>query len=82
MEASRDGPFQLISVKIVFDIQVESYSYSSWEFNWCQYFDTSVLMQFNMGIEIGDGRGRPLQLISLEFFEHFWMTNSHVFCGN
>ena len=32
-----------------------------------------------MVFEIGDGRGRPLQLISMVFFEHFWMTNSHVF---
>ena len=33
----------------------------------------SVLMlfhcSFNKGIEIEEGRGRPLQLISLEFFE-------------
>ena len=32
MEASRDRPFQLISVKIIFDIQAESYSCSSREF--------------------------------------------------
>ena len=31
-----------------------------------------------MGIEIKDGRGRLLQLISMEFFKHFWMTNSHA----
>ena len=33
-----------------------------------------------MKIEIGDSRGRPLQLISMKFFfEHFWMTNNRVF---
>ena len=52
------------------------------EFNWFQYCDVSVLMlfhcSFNRGIEIEEGRGRPLQLISLEFFEDSWMTTSFV----
>ena len=27
-------------------------------------------------------RGRLLQLISVDFFEHFYMTNRHAFRGN
>ena len=56
------------------------------QFNPFQHFYISVLMpfhySFNRGIEIGDGRGRSLQLVSVEFLEQSWMTYRHVFCGN
>ena len=54
--------------------------------NLFQDFDVSVLMpfhcSFNIGIENGNGRGRPLQLISLQFFESSWMIFVRInFCG-
>ena len=68
MGDGRDGPLQLISHSQM----------SNTFFNgiyWFQYFDASVLMQFHCSfsieIEIGDGRGMSLQLISGEFFWTF-----------
>ena len=71
MEDGRDGPLQLISVQIIFDIQGWVICFW-WEFGWFRCFGISVLMpfhcSFNVETEIGDGRGRLLQLISMEFF--------------
>ena len=44
------GPLQLISVQIIFDIQGESCSCSSREFNLFQYFDVSVLMSLHCSV--------------------------------
>ena len=86
MEASRDEPFQLIPVKIIFDIQAESYSCSSGEFNLFQYFGVSVLMPFPHSLiwemKLDTAKIDHCNLSLWNFFEDFWMTNSHVFRGN
>ena len=59
------------------------------EFNWFQYFQVSVLIQFNfsfnIGLEIADDRGGPLQLVFVDFFKYSWMTTRFFagisFCG-
>ena len=68
-ETSHCESFQL---KLFSTFTDEQYSCSSLEFNGFQYFHVSVLMlfhcSFNIGNEIGDGRGKPLQLISVKIF--------------
>ena len=54
--------------------------------NLFQYFDVSVLMPFPYSL-IWELKLETAQLghcnLSLwNFFEHFWMTNSHAFVGN
>ena len=64
----------------------ESYLCSSWEFNWLQYFDVSVLMPFPYSLKwelkLKTAEVGHCNLPLWNFFGNFWMTNSRVFCGN
>ena len=76
MKDGQDGPLQLISAEIIFDIQgrvIFMFFVGFWLISvlWCSSFNI-VSLRFNIGIEIWDGRDRPLQLISMEFFLTFF----------